>query len=126
MTVNRYAGEIHLNPVPVLRNFDFNNEGHIPDIETTLADAIRLTHEINSRLQQLKNRLTSLELKADARFHFAPGGYISVTGLTDAQLLSLKREGLIELFDYATDREWVKRYGHLFGLVWEKGRAVEV
>jgi hypothetical protein len=123
--VNRYAGEIHLNPVPVLRNFDFNNEGHIADINATLDDAIRLTGEITGRLQQLKNFLGTTML-ANAKFHFAPGGYISIAGLTDAQLVTLHKQGLIQLYDFATEREWVKRHGHLFGLVWENGRAVEL
>jgi hypothetical protein len=123
--VNRYAGEIHLNPVPVLRNFDFNNEGHIPDIKVMLDDAIRLSGEIAARLQQLREFLDKPNF-SEAKFHFAPGGYVSITGLPDAQLIALHEQGLIQLYDFASDREWVMRYGHLFGLVWENGRAVEV
>lgn len=124
--INRYAGEIHLNPVPILRHHDFNNEGEIPDITKTLDEAIRLTAEINIRLAQLKELVNETGLFGHARFNFSPGGYISITGLPDEELRNLYRKGLIELFDFATDRDWVKRYGHLFGLVWENGRAVEV
>ncbi len=124
--VNRYAGEIHLNPVPVLRNNDFNNEGEIQDVEATLTQAIGLTAGIGSRLQELKRLVAEKYFPVNTRFHFAPGGYISIHGLTDGQLKELNRKGLIELFDFATDREWVKRYGHHFGLTWEHGRAVEL
>jgi hypothetical protein len=124
--VNRYAGEIHLNPVPALRNFDFNNEGEIPDIEVTLAEAIRLTDQIKTNLHELKRVVSGNDSMGSARFNFAPGGYISVNGLTDDQLKELNRKSLIQLFDFATDREWVKRFGHHFGLIWENGRAVEL
>ncbi|MCK6618533.1 MAG: hypothetical protein L6Q51_12905 [Cyclobacteriaceae bacterium] len=124
--INRYAGEIHLNPVPILRHHDFNNEGEIPDIIKTLDEAILLTTEINTRLAQLKKLVNDAGLFGRARFNFSPGGYISITGLPDEELKELYSQGLIELFDFATDRDWVKRYGHLFGLVWENGRAVEV
>ncbi|MFN3840230.1 MAG: hypothetical protein ACK4RF_05940 [Cyclobacteriaceae bacterium] len=124
--VNRYSGEIHLNPVPRLRNNDFNNEGNIPDINATLTDAIRLLDEIRERLQEVRRATSTLSFMGEARFHFAPGGYISITGITDDQLKELHRKGLIELFDFATDRNWVKRYGHLFGLSWENGQAVEL
>lgn len=124
--INRYAGEIHLNPVPILRHHDFNNEGEIPDITKTLDEAIRLIEEINARLAELKKLVNEARLFNRARFNFSPGGFISITGLPDEELKELYQKGLIELFDFATDRDWVKRYGHLFGLIWENGRAVEV
>lgn len=123
--LNRYAGEIHLNPVRILRNDDFNNDGHIKDIETTLQEAIGLTADINERLQRIKDWLKNENTEL-LQFHFAEGGYISIKGLSDEQLKELASEDMIELFDYATDREWVKRYGPLFGLIWENGRAVEL
>lgn len=123
--INRYAGEIHLNPVRILRNDDFNNDGHIKDIETTLQEAIDLTADINERLQRIKDWLKNENTEL-LQFHFAEGGYISIKGLSDEQLKELASEDMIELFDYATDREWVKRYGPLFGLIWENGRAVEL
>jgi hypothetical protein len=124
--INRYAGEIHINPIRVLRNDDFNNDGHIKDIHATLTEAISLTHEIHERLQQLKLWLEKGKDTGLVQFHFADGGYISMKGLSDNQLKQLASKGWIELFDYATDREWVKRHGMLFGLIWENGRAVEV
>lgn len=124
--INRFAGEIHLNPVPILRDNDFNNEGEIPDIDRTLADAIQLADQIRANLTELKKIVAGNESMGKARFNFAPGGYISINGLTDIQLKNLHERGLIQLFDFATDREWVKRYGHLFGLIWENGRAVEL
>jgi hypothetical protein len=56
--VNRYAGEIHINPIRILRGDDFNNDGHIKDIEATLEEALELNQEINDRLEKL---LTWLE-----------------------------------------------------------------
>ncbi len=123
--VNRYSGEIHINPVRTLRGDDFNNDGHIKDIEATLQEAIELNQKITTRLQQLKVWLEKGNAAAGIKFHFADGGYISVKGLSDAQLKQLAAKGLIELFDYATERDWVKKYGVQFGLVWEGGRAVE-
>jgi hypothetical protein len=123
--VNRYAGEIHLNPVRILRNDDFNNDGHIKDIEATLQEAIDLIADINNRLQRIKDWLEN-ENTEPLQFHFAEGGYISIKGLSDQQLKELAAEDMIELFDCATDREWVKRYGPLFGLIWEDGRAIEI
>lgn len=124
--VNRYAGEIHINPVRILRGDDFNNDGHIKDIEATLQETIALNQEINDRLQRLKAWLEKGNATGGMKFHFADGGYISVTGLSDAQLQQLASRGLIELFDFATDRDWVKKYGIQFGLIWEDGRAVEI
>jgi len=124
--INRFAGEIHINPMRILRNDDFNNDGHIKDIEATLKEAIELNQKINIRLQQLKAWLEKGNASGSMQFHFADAGYISVKGLSDNQLKQLASKGLIELFDYATDREWVKKYGSQFGLVWEGGRAVEI
>jgi hypothetical protein len=124
--INRFAGEIHINPMRILRNDDFNNDGHIKDIEATLKEAIELNQKINTRLQQLKVWLEKGNASGSMQFHFADAGYISVKGLSDSQLQQLSAKGLIELFDYATDREWVKKYGSQFGLIWEGGRAVEI
>jgi len=124
--INRFAGEIHINPMRILRNDDFNNDGHIKDIEVTLNEAIELNQKINTRLQQFKVWLEKGNASGSMQFHFADAGYISVKGLSDNQLKQLASKGLIELFDYATDREWVKKYGSQFGLVWEGGRAVEI
>lgn len=124
--INRFAGEIHINPMRILRNDDFNNDGHIKDIEATLNEAIKLNQKINTRLQQLKAWLEKGKASGSMQFHFADAGYISVKGLSDSQLQQLSAKGLIELFDYATDREWVKKYGSQFGLIWEGGRAVEI
>ncbi|HNV29834.1 MAG TPA: hypothetical protein PKJ83_11895 [Cyclobacteriaceae bacterium] len=124
--INRFAGEIHINPMRILRNDDFNNDGHIKDIEATLKEAIELNQKINIRLQQLKAWLEKGNASGSIQFHFADAGYISVKGLSDSQLQQLSVKGLIELFDYATDREWVKKYGSQFGLIWEDGRAVEI
>lgn len=124
--INRYAGEIHINPIRTLRNDDFNNDGHIKDIEATLEEAILLTQQITERLQKFKNWLGKGNASAGVQFHFADGGYISIKGLSDDQLKQLASNDLIELFDYATDRDWVKRHGMLFGLIWENGRAVKI
>lgn len=123
--MNRYAGEIHINPIRILRNGDFNNDGHIKDMEATLKETIELNQKINNRLQQLKTWLEKGNASG-SQFHFADAGYISVKGLSDSQLQQLASRGLIELFDYATDREWVKKNGAQFGLIWEGGRAVEI
>jgi hypothetical protein len=124
--VNRYAGEIHINPIRTLRVDDFNNDGHIKDIEATLQEAIELNHKISDRLQKLKAWLDHGKASAGIRFRFADGGYISVSGLSDTQLKQLASKGLVELFDFATEKDWVKKYGSQFGLVWEGGRAVEI
>jgi len=124
--INRYAGEIHINPIRSLRNDDFNNDGHIKDMEVLLKDAIELNQQINDRLQRLKTWLERGDTPGNLQFNFADGGYISVKGLPDDQLKQLASKGLIELFDYATDRDWVKKHGMLFGLIWEGGRAIEV
>lgn len=123
--INRYAGEIHINPIRSLRNDDFNNDGHIKDIDATLEEAITLTQQINERLQKLKAWLGKGNTTG-IQFHFADGGYISIKGLSDDQLKQLASKGWIELFDFATDRDWVKKHGMLFGLVWENGRAVQL
>jgi hypothetical protein len=123
--INRYAGEIHLNPMRILRNDDFNNDGRITDIEATLLEAIALTAEINDRLQRIKEWLEN-ENTSKLQFHFAEGGYIGIKGLSDTQLKELAAQELIELFDFATNRDWVKKHGHQFGLIWEGGRAVEL
>jgi len=123
--VNRYEGEIHINPIRILRNDDFNNDGHIKNIEATLDQAIDLNEKISERLVGIKTWLAAKKYSG-VQFRFAEGGYIGVKGLSDLQLKELAAQGLIELFDYATDKDWVKKYGPLFGLVWENGRAVEI
>ena len=123
--VNRYEGEIHINPIRILRNDDFNNDGHIKNIEATLTQAIELNHKIGQQLQAIKTWLRAKHFSG-VQFHFAEGGYISVKGLSDGQLKELSSQGLIELFDFATNKDWVKKYGPQFGLVWENGRAVEI
>jgi len=123
--VNRYAGEIHINPVRVLRQDDFNNDGHIKDIESTLAQAQELNQKISQRLQLIQQWLKKSNA-ANLQFHFTDAGYISVKGLSDSQLKELAAKGMIELFDFARDKGWVKKYGQQFGLIWEDGRAVEI
>lgn len=123
--INRYEGEIHVNPIRVLRNDDFNNDGEIKNIEATIQQAIDINYKIAHRLQAIKTWLDSKKTSG-VQFRFAEGGYISIKGLPDAQLKVLAAQGLVELFDFATDKEWVKKYGPQFGLVWENGRAVEV
>ena len=122
--INRYAGEIHINPVRTLRNDDFNNDGHIKDIEATLAQALELNQKISTRLQLIQDWLK--KSNAAIQFHFTDAGYISMKGLSDVQLKELSAKGMIELFDFATDKSWVKKYGQQFGLIWENGRAVEL
>ena len=124
--INRYAGEIHINPIRILRGDDFNNDGHIKDIVATLEEAHTLNQEINERIMMLLEWLDAGNASSNIQFHFADGGYISVNGLPDSQLQQLAADGLIELFDFATDRDWVKKYGMQFGLVWENGRAIGV
>lgn len=121
---NRYAGEIHINPMRILRDDDFNNDGHIKDIDATLKEAIELTQKIKDSLQGLKGWLE--KGNSGIQFHFADGGYISMKGLRDDQLQELANKGIIELFDNAKDKIWVKKYGAQFGLVWEDGKAVEI
>jgi phage-related protein len=124
--INRYAGEIHINPIRVLRNDDFNNDGQIKDIEATLKEAIVLNQKIASQLQQLMAWLNKKNFPSSLQFKFTEGGYISLKGLPDHQLKELAAQGIIELFDFATDKDWVKKYGAQFGLVWENGRSVEI
>jgi hypothetical protein len=124
--INRYAGEIHINPIRVLRNDDFNNDGQIKDIETTLKEAMELNQKISSQLQELTNWLKKKNFPSSLKFQFAEGGYISIKGLPDHQLKELASQGIIELFDFATDKDWVKKYGAQFGLIWENGRSVEI
>ncbi len=124
--INRYSAEIHVNPIRSLRNDDFNNDGRILDINGTLNQAIELSENISTQLRHLQAWLQKGNVMGSIQFHYADGGYINIKGLSDAQLLELESKGLIELFDFATDKNWVKKYGHQFGLVWEEGRAVEV
>ena len=84
--INRYAGEIHINPIRILRKDDFNNDGRIKDIEQTLKQAIELNQEIASRLQQLHQWLAEENIFSSVQFRFAEGGYISISGLSDNQL----------------------------------------
>jgi hypothetical protein len=124
--INRYAGEIHINPIRILRNDDFNNDGQIKDIEATLKEAMELNQKISSRLQELTHWLKKKNFPTSLQFQFAEGGYISIKGLPDHQLQELAAQGMIELFDFATDKDWVKKYGAQFGLIWENGRSVEI
>jgi hypothetical protein len=124
--INRYAGEIRINPIAILRNHDFNNEGEIDDILKTIKQAIDLNNQINDRLQKLMAYLVEHGLTARASFNFAPGGYIAMRGFRDDELQDLNKKGLIDLFDFASDRDWVKKYGARFGLIWENGRAVSL
>jgi len=124
--INRYAAEIHINPIRFLRNDDFNNDGHIQDIDSTLKEAVDLNEKISERLRHLQSWLKKGNFKGGIQFEFADGGYISMKGASDAQLLELESKGIITLFDFATDKNWVKKYGHQFGLFWEDGRAVEI
>ncbi|MDH4058938.1 MAG: hypothetical protein OEU76_09240 [Cyclobacteriaceae bacterium] len=125
MMVNRYTGEIRINPIAILRNEDFNNSGEIKDIQTTTTETIqllaRMTEQLNALKAYLKKKSTS-----NYEFYFADGGYIGMKGFTDAELLELKAQGLIQLFDFSVDKDWVKKYGAQFGLIWEDGRAVEI
>ncbi len=124
--VNRYAGEIRINPVAVLRGGDFNNDGEIDDIHNVLDNTLEIQAEIAARLIKLRNYLQQKGEGFGAGFFFADGGYIGIRGLTDTQLLEMKTKGLIELFDFATDKSWVKKYGAQVGLIWEDGRAMEI
>jgi hypothetical protein len=123
--MNRYEGEIHINPIRILRNDDFNNDGHIKNNEATLNQTIELNQKISQRLQAIKSWLETKKYSG-IQFRFAEGGYISIKGLSDSQLQELASQGLIDLFDFATDRDWVKKYGPQFGLAWENGKAVEI
>jgi hypothetical protein len=123
--INRYAGEIHINPVRMLRGDDYNNDGRISDIRKTLEQAIQLNQEISDRLKKITDWMKD-QPDSSLKFHFAEGGYISIQGLPDSHLKQLEAKGLIELFDFATDKEWVKKNGASFGLIWENGRAVEL
>lgn len=123
--INRFAGEIHINPVRILRHDDFNNDGQIKDIQGTIQLAIDLNQQISVRLQQILAWLKKGSSSA-VQFHFAEGGYISLHGPSDAQLKELSAKGMIELFDFATDKSWVKKHGQHFGLIWENGQAVSV
>ncbi len=124
--VNRYAGEIRINPIAILRKDDFNNDGDIQDIDELLSETLDINAEISARLKKLKTYLAKNNYAASADFFFADGGYIGMRGFTDEQLLEMKSNNLIELFDFATDKSWVKKYGTQVGLIWEDGRAVEI
>lgn len=124
--INRYAAEIHINPIRFLRNDDFNNDGRIQNIDDTLQQAIELSESIGERLRDIQTWLKKGNFKGGVQFQYADGGYISMTGASDTQLLELESKGLVELFDFATDKNWVKKNGHQFGLIWEDGRAVEI
>ncbi|MBX2964004.1 MAG: hypothetical protein KF687_15940 [Cyclobacteriaceae bacterium] len=124
--VNRYSGEIRINPIAVLRGDEFNNDGAIDNIDEVLAKTLDIQAEISNRLKKLKAYLNSEGSSSGVEFFFADGGYIGMRGFTDAQLLNMKSKGLIEIFDFATDKSWVKKYGAQFGLLWEDGRAIEI
>ncbi len=124
--VNRYAGEIRINPIAILRNDDFNNNGEISDINEVFSETLRINHATSDRIMKLKAYLEANGLSGSTRFNFADGGYIAMKDFTDQELLDMKSRGLIDLFDFACDREWVKKYGVQFGLIWEGGRAVKI
>lgn len=124
--INRYSGEIRINPVAILRNDDFNNSGEIPDIDILLEETITLQNQIGDRIRKLKAYLKANEFSGTPIFNFADGGYIAMKGLSDQELLEMRSKNLIELFDFATDRQWVKNHGAQFGLTWEDGRAVKM
>lgn len=121
--VNRYAGEIRINPIPILRHDDFNNDGRIDDIQAVLGQVLQINQSISGRVEKIREWIGA---GSGGEFFFAEGGYIGMRAFSDEQLLDMHRAGLIDLFDFATDRDWVKRYGAQFGLVWEGGRAVEL
>lgn len=122
--INRYAGEIRINPVAILRNDDFNNDGAIASINEVLHQTLEINEAISQRVSKLKAHLLSTVFSGPIEFHFSDGGYIGMKGFTDEELLDMKSKGLIDLFDFATDKNWVKKYGVNFGLAWEDGRAV--
>ena len=124
--VNRYAGEIRINPMAILRNDDFNNDGEIEDINEVLSETLRINMAISERIAKLKTHLNKARLSSNVRFNYAEGGYIAMKGFTDQELQEMKSKGLIDLFDFAVDKNWVKKYGMQFGLIWEDGRAVKI
>ena len=124
--VNRYAGEIRINPVPVLRNNDFNNDGIIKDIQEVLSETQKINQAISQRITRLKAYLHEAHPSGEGNFNFSEGGYITMKGFSDEELVAMKAKGLIDLFDFAADREWVKKYGQQFGLIWENGRAFKI
>ncbi len=123
---NRYAGEIRINPMPILRNDDFNNDGEIKNIDDVLAETLAINSKISDRLTRLRAYLGANDRSGNRTFNYADGGYIAIKGFSDKELLELNSKGLIDLFDFATDKTWVKKYGAQYGLVWEDGRAVKV
>ena len=123
---NRYSGEIRINPMAVLRNDDFNNDGHIDHIDKVLDETLKINEAISGKITKLKAYLSANSFSGAVKFYYAEGGYIGMKGFTDSELLDMKSKGLIDLFDFATDKNWVKKYGAKFGLVWEDGRAVRV
>ncbi len=123
---NRYSGEIHINPIAALRNGDFNNDGLIEDVMATFDQAIQFNFTVNTKLKKIIEWLKNKNGFSSAQFRFSDGGFISVNGLPDSQLKELASQGLIDLFDYAINKDWVKKHGYQFGLIWENGRAVEV
>jgi len=98
--VNRYAGENPHQPIRILRNDDFNNDGHIKNMQATLNQAIELNYKINQQLQQLRAWLEAGNFFRCVQISLCGWRYISVKGLSDAQLKDLASEGLIELFDF--------------------------
>ena len=124
--INRYAGETRINPIAILRNDDFNNSGEIRDIDDLLAETISIQNMMTDRLKRLKAYLMTMKLSGAPTFRFSEGGYIAMGGLSDQELIRMKSQGLIELYDYANERNWVIKHGAQFGLTWEGGRAIEV
>ena len=124
--VNRYAGEIRINPIAILRNDDFNNDGEIKDINIVFSETIKINQTVSDRISRLKAYLEAKGFSENVGFNFAEGGYIAMKGFTDQELMDMKAKGLIDLFDFACDKSWVKKYGAQFGLIWEDGRAVKI
>ena len=124
--MNRYSGEIRINPVAILRNDDFNNDGEIHDIDQVLVETMKINSRISARIEKLRAYLAANEFSGNIAFNFSEGGYIAMRGFSDSELLDMNSKGLIDLFDFANDKSWVKKYGVQFGLVWEDGRAVKI
>jgi wobble nucleotide-excising tRNase len=124
--INRFSGEIHINPIVALRKGDFNNDGLIEDIASIVDQAVQFNVIANEKLRKIKEWLARKNSLPSATFSFTDGGFISINNLPDTQLKEMASQGLIDLFDFANNKDWVKKHGHEFGLSWENGRAVEI
>jgi hypothetical protein len=120
---NRYIGEIRINPVAILRKDDFNNDGEIENMNDLLSEAIGVNRSISDRVIRLQAYLNEKGFSGKVGFNFDDGGYIAMRGFSDTELLEMRSKGLIDLFDRASDKSWVKKYGSQWGLIWEDGRG---